>query len=379
MSDICYLDNSATTPPCEESVAAVNTALCENWGNPSSLYEIGFRAEQLLISARDSIAEKLSCRSDEIFFTSGGTEANNIAIRGAVLARKKRGNRIVTTAFEHPSVTEAVKSFEADGFEIVYLKPDSAGHISEDELRGAINKNTVFVSIMLVNNEIGVIQNLRLAADIIKEVGAPALLHTDAVQAFGKLKVKPSALGIDLLSASGHKIHAPKGIGFLYIKKGTHIANTFFGGGQQNGIRPGTEPTPLISGLAAAVKALPDTDLSLSEMQELWEYAKAKLSALGFARINSPDDALPYILNISVPGYRSETLLHFLESQKIYVSSGSACSKGELSHTLSALSLDKKLIDSAIRISFSRYSKKSDIDCLCDALNTATQKLRRTK
>lgn len=379
MSYIHYLDNSATTRPCEESVKALNRCLSDNWGNPSSLYLLGINAEEEIYECRITVSKKLGCRSDEIYFTSGGTEANNIALKGAALARIKRGRRIVTTAFEHPSVSETLLDLSANGFEIVYLKPDRNGHISREEMDSAITSDTVLVSIMLVNNEIGSIQDIAYASEVIKRVGAPALLHTDAVQAFGKLDIKPSALGVDLLSASGHKIHAPKGVGFLYIKKGVHITPTVFGGGQQNGIRPGTESVPLIAALSAAIKALPDTKKALPEMAELKEYAKSKLSALGICDINSPDDGLSYLLNISVVGYRSETLLHFLEAKNVFVSSGSACAKGAHSPTLSAMGLSSERIDSALRISFSRYTVKEDIDRLCDALSEAVTKLKRTK
>ncbi len=379
MLDICYLDNSATTPPCRESIEAVNKSLCENWGNPSSLYLLGFNAEQCISQCKAKIAGRLSCREDEIFFTSGGTEANNLALRGAAAARRKRGKRIVTTAFEHPSVLETVKSLEGEGFEAVYLKPDSTGHISKETIREAITTDTVLVSIMLVNNEIGTIQNLRAAAERIREVSAPALLHTDAVQGFGKLAVKPSALGVDLLSASGHKIHGPKGIGFLYIKKGVHILPIVTGGGQQNGIRSGTEPTPLIAGLSGAISALPDTEQELHKIRLLRDYAEERLMGTGIIEINSPNDALPYILNASAVGYRSETMLHFLESKGIFVSSGSACSKGALSNTLAAIGFPRSRIDSALRLSFSRFTNKDDIDRLCEALEEAAKKLRRTK
>lgn len=380
MSFIHYLDNSATTKPCSEAVDALNKCLLENWGNPSSLYSLGMNAEDELISSKEVVARKLACRPDEIYFTGSGTEANNIAIRGAVLSRAKRGRRIVTTAFEHPSVSETINALQNEfGFEVVKLSPNENGHIASEEYEKAITKDTIFVSIMLVNNEIGSMQDIRLAAETIKKVGSPALLHTDAVQGFGKLDIKPAALGVDLLSASGHKIHAPKGIGFLYIKKGVHIHPTVFGGGQQNGIRPGTEPVPMIAALGAAVSALPDIKTATDKITELNNYAREKILSLGFADINSPDDALPYVLNISVVGYRSETLLHFLETKNIFVSSGSACAKGELSPTLSALGLKKDRIDSALRISFSRYNTKEDVDALCEGLKEAVSKLKKSK
>ena len=377
MKDIVYLDNSATTKPCKEAVEYMNKAMCDSWGNPSSLHTIGITAEDILISCKEACAKALSSRPDEIYFTSGGTEANNIAINGALLARAKQGNRIVTTAIEHPSVAEVINSFEAKGFEVIRLAPQADGKISIEDLRCAITKSTILVSIMLVNNEIGTIQPVKEASAFIKEVGAPAILHCDAVQAFGKLPIKPSALGVDLLTASGHKIHGPKGIGLLYKRKGLHLPALTFGGGQQENFRPGTEPTPLIASLEGAVRALPATATQLKKMSELNAYAKKQLAATGIVTFNSPEDTLPYIINISVPGYRSETLLHFLDAQGIYVSSGSACAKGGQSPTLDALKLDKKRIDSALRISFSRDNTPEDIDRLCDALLRATQKLKR--
>ena len=377
MKNIVYLDNSATTKPCDLSVQYMNKALLDSWGNPSSLHTIGITAEELLFSAKEACAKAIGARSDEIYFTSGGTEANNLAINGAVCSRAKRGNRIVTTEIEHPSVLEAIKSFQQKGFEVIYLKPDKNGVISKENLENAINKNTILVSIMLVNNEIGTIQPVRTASNIIKSIGAPALLHCDAVQAFGKINIKVNELGVDLLSFSGHKIHAPKGIGVLYKKKGATISPLAFGGGQQDALRPGTEPVPLISALEGAITALPNINSSLDKMQQLCNYAKEKLNATGIVEFNSPHDALPYILNISVPGYRSETLLHFLDAKGIFVSSGSACSKGKLSSTLSALKLDAKRIDSALRISFSRENCFDDIDKLCDALLEASKKLKR--
>lgn len=377
MKDISYLDNSATTAPCDEAIRLLNNALLDNWGNPSSLHTIGINAEMIVNSCKKECAKFIGSREDEIFFTSGGTEANNLAISGAIAARAKRGNRIVTTAIEHPSVLETIKSFEAKGFEVIYLSPDSDGVIPESELEKAITKNTILVSIMLVNNEIGSIQPVSAAAKFIKASGAPALLHCDAVQAFGKLPINASALGADLITVSGHKIHAPKGIGFLYKKKGVHIAPTVYGGGQQNGVRPGTEPVPLIAALEGAIKSLPAINDSMKQISSLNRYAHEKLEGTGVVEFNSGDNSLPYVLNISIPGYRSETMLHFLDAQGVYVSSGSACAKGELSHTLSALKLDRRRIDSAIRISFSRYNDNKDIDRLCAGIVAATQKLKK--
>lgn len=378
MKQIIYLDNSATTKPCAEAVDNINIALTENWGNPSSLHTVGISAEDIIISCRVTCAKIISARPDEIFFTSGGTEANNIAINGAVLSRIKRGNRIVTTEIEHPSVLEAIKAFKNKGLEVITLKPDSNGCVCEQDIFDAINEKTILVSIMLVNNEIGSIQPVKSASEAIRVKKAPALLHCDAVQAFGKMPINVSDLGVDLLTFSGHKIHGPKGIGVLYKKKNVHVIPLTFGGGQQNLIRPGTEPTPLIAGLDGAIKALPNILSQMNTIRELSEYAKSSLIKTGFAEINSPANALPYVLNISVPGYRSETLLHFLDSKGIYVSSGSACAKGGTSPTLTALGLSTKRIDSALRISFSRFNTKEDVDKLVEELRNAVTKLKRS-
>jgi len=377
LSRSVYLDNSSTTKPCPLAVKYINDSLSDCWGNPSSLHLLGVEAEERINAARKAVADTLHCRSDEIYFTGSGTEANNTAIFGAARSRKKRGKRIVTTEIEHSSVLEAMKVLEEEGFEVIRLKPDINGKISEEDIKNAITTDTVLVSIMLVNNETGTIEPVKAAADAIKAISSPALLHCDAVQAFGKMKTEPYKLGVDLLTASGHKIHGPKGIGFLYIKKGIHIKPYIYGGGQERGIRSGTESVPMISGLLGAVEALPSIEKQQKVMIELWNYAKDKLYNTGFIKFNSPDDCLPYILNISVEGYRSETLLHFLEAQEIYVSSGSACSKGEGSYVLKAMGLDRKRVDSALRLSFSRDTSFEDIHLLVDALTAATQKLRK--
>ncbi len=377
MKETVYLDNSATTKPCEEAIAFMNKALTDNWGNPSSLHTIGISAEDLLISCKEACAKAIGSRSDEIYFTSGGTEANNLALNGAVLSRAKRGNRIITTSIEHPSVSEVLKRFKEKGFEVIYLEPDTDGRISVDAFRSALTEKTILVSIMLVNNETGAVQPIKEISETIKASGYSPVFHCDAVQAFGKLPIKVSELGVDLLSFSGHKIHAPKGIGVLYRRKNLHITPLTFGGGQQEGLRPGTEPVPLVAALEGAIKALPDPNKKLPEMAELFKYARTKLLETSLVELNSAETALPYVLNISVPGWRSETLLHFLDNKGIFVSSGSACAKGGTSPTLSAMKLDRKRIDSALRISFSRFSTFSDVDKLCEAITEATTKLKR--
>ena len=378
MQKIAYLDNSATTKPCNTAIQNVNFALLDTWGNPSSLYDMGFRAQMLVDDTRKAAANLLKCREDEIYFTGSGTEGNNTALLGAAAARKKRGKRIITTAIEHPSVLETVKRLENDGFEVIYLKPQANGVISVDDLKNAIDKNTILVSIMLVNNEPGAIQPVKEASQIIKQSGAPALLHCDGVQAFGKMPINLSELGVDLFTASGHKIHGPKGVGVLYIKKGVTIKPLVTGGGQEKNMRSGTESVPLIYGLKGAIDELGAINENLKKQKDLWLYAKDTLLDTNLVTVNSSDDALPYILNVSVAGYRSETLLHFLEAQGVYVSSGSACAKGEGSYVLREMGLSRQLVDSALRISFSRYNTRDDIDALKSALISATQKLRRS-
>ncbi len=377
LSDFVYLDNSATTKPCLKAVQNINHALNDEWANPSSLYNIGFNAQVLVDDARKTAAGFLHCREDEIYFTSGGTEGNNTSILGAAYSRCKRGKRIVTTAIEHPSVLETLKRLENDGFEVIYIKPQKSGAIAADDLKKYINRDTILVSIMLVNNETGAIQPVKEAAQIIKSSGAPALLHCDGVQAFGKMPVNLNSLGVDLFTASGHKIHGPKGVGILYIKKGVTIKPLITGGGQEKNMRSGTESVPLISGFKGAVDDLGDVNKNLENTSKLWQYTKDILLETGLVSINSSDDVLPYILNISVTGYRSETLLHFLESRGVYVSSGSACAKGAGSYVLGEMGLSKNRTDSALRISFSRFNTTADAEKLKDALVAATQKLRR--
>ncbi len=373
-----YLDNSSTTKPCEKAIENIQYALLHSWGNPSSLHRLGVEAEIGVSDTRSHLAALLGAKEDEIYFTSCGTESNNTAILGAVNSRKKRGNRIVTTAIEHPSVLEVMKKLEGDGFEVIYLKPDINGIINADDIKNAVNKNTILVSIMLVNNEVGSIQPVNAARKAIDSSGAPALLHCDAVQGFGKMPINVKNLGVDLLSVSAHKIHGPKGIGAIFIKKGVVIKPLILGGGQEKGMRSGTENVPLIMGFDGAVTQLGNISANLKKVSEIYDYSKRKLLETGLVTLNSRG-GLPYILNISVLGYRSETLLHFLESKNIFVSSGSACAKGEGSFVLKEMGLKPDRIDSALRISFSRFSKESDIDALCDALTEATNKLKKVK
>ncbi len=374
-----YLDNSATTKVCPEAVQKMVEIMTEHYGNPSSLHLKGHRAEKELESARKTIAEMLSADKEEIYFTSGGTEGNNTAVFGAVNALKRRGKRIVTTAMEHSSVMESMQKLEKDGFEVIYLSPDKSGKITPESVANALTADTILVSMMTVNNETGTIQPVEKVGKIVKKANSFCLFHTDAVQAFGKIPLKPKKWGVDLLTASSHKIHGPKGAGILYLRKDARIVPLHYGGEQEHKLRPGTEPLPNIVGMSEAVKALPDMDSEYHSMKELNLYCREKLSHIDNVYIHSDTDCLPYILNFSAEGIRSETMLHFLEEQGIYVSSGSACAKGKKSHVLKALELPDSLIDSAVRVSFSRYNSKEDIDELAKALINANNTLARSR
>ncbi len=371
-----YLDNSATTKPCKECVEAVNKMLTECYGNPSSFHNDGVMAMKEVIKARESLANALSCDSSEIYFTSGGTESNNLAIFGAAYAKRKLGNRIVTTEIEHESVLESINELEKEGFEVIRLKPNKFGNIDEKDIFDAINKDTILVSMMYINNEVGSVLPVKAVAKAIKKADAPALIHIDCVQAFGKVPIKPYKLGADLLTVTAHKIHGPKGSGALFVKKGTYIVPRTYGGEQEKRLRPGTESSPLIAGFGAAVEALPNLNAQKEKIEKINQYAKEQLLSIG-ATINSGENASPYIINTTIEGIRSQTLIQFLSSKGISVSSGSACAKGKKSHVLTAMGLDGDIIDSAIRISFSRYNTKEDVDELIFALKDAQNTLSR--
>lgn len=376
MDNIIYLDNSATTKPCDKAIEYMTTCLKENWGNPSSLHLLGMNAENTVTSARECVAKSISANPNEIIFTSGGTEANNTAVMSA-LFRKNRGNRVITTSIEHHSVLECFKRLENCGFEVIYLKPNRDGVISLEELENSLNSNTVLVSMMMVNNEVGSVEPIEQAVKLTKAKAPNAFFHCDAVQGYGKLPINVKKLGVDMLTASGHKVHAPKGIGFLYLNSKTHIPPFIVGGGQEKGMRSGTESVPLIASLQGAVEDFPNLETALKTTRSLFLYAKKRLGELPQVTFNSGDNGLPYVLNISVNGYRSETLLHFLEMKEIYVSSGSACSKGNTSYVLKEMGVNPKSIDSALRLSFSKHTTEKEIDVLYHALKEATEKLRK--
>ena len=372
-----YLDNSATTKVCRESAEAMMTMLTENYGNPSSLHSKGVQASKALENAREITANALSCSKDEIFFTTSGTTANNTAIFGAVNANRRKGNRIITTSLEHPSVNECMKKLEEQGFEVIRLKPDVNGAFSPAELMNAINSKTILISVMAVNNEIGTINPINQLKTAAKRVNSAALIHVDAIQAFGKMPLNPSKAGIDLMTISSHKIHGPKGAGALYIRKGVKIHPHILGGGQEKGIFSGTEALPAIAGFGAAIKALPSLTSELADIRNLRDYFVREVTKIGGVHINSPADALPFIINLSVLGVPSQTIVNSLSEYGIYVSAGSACKKGHRSEVLTAIGLDGKRIDSAIRISLSRFTTKQDLDEVVSAIDKIVVRIRR--
>lgn len=366
-----YFDNSATTRVLPAAAQAMQQALCETYGNPSSLHMAGVYAERLMTKAREAVAGSMGVRPDEITFTGGATEANNTAIFGAAKARQKQGNRIVTTAYEHPSVLRCMEALEKQGFEVLYLSDLS-------KLDEAINDKTVLVSMMAVNNETGEPFPVKEAAAVIKRKGAPALLHCDAVQAYGKLPLYPKRMGIDLMSVSAHKLYGPKGVGALYVAKGVHIKPLLLGGGQESGMRSGTENVPGIVGFGTAVAEIfGNLTENRRKIDELGAYLREKLAKIDGIFFNSPENAVPYICNISMPPLNSETVQHDLESRDIYVSAGSACSakSHNTSHVLRAMGLPGERIRSALRISLGIYNTKEEIDKLCDCLQVCRDRL----
>lgn len=374
-----YLDNSATTRVLPRAAARAVELMCEEYGNPSSLHRRGYLARQALEQARETVAARLGAQPQELVFTSGGTEANNLAVFGAALARRKRGDRIVTTAIEHDSVRKAMAVLEAEGFSVTYLRPDTQGHIAPEQLDEAIDGRTVLISLMLVNNEAGSILPVRAAALAIQRKKAPALLHCDAVQGFGKLDLSPQKLGADLVSVSGHKVHAPKGVGALYLRKGTHILPRSYGGGQERDLRPGTESLPLIGAFAAAVEDLPKPVETLPRIEALRQRLLTGLAALPQVTVNSPPDGVPYVVNFSAGRVRAETMLHFLSERGVYVSAGSACGRAKPSHVLRAMDLPEERIASALRVSFSRFNTQEDVDALLAALREGLDQLQKEK
>ena len=369
-----YLDNSATTVVSQKAAETALRIMTQNYGNPSSLHLKGIQAEYELTKARKIIAKSLGAQPEEVFFTSGGTEANNTALFGTAQAKKRRGNKIIISSVEHSSIIESADRLERDGFEVVRVAPQSDGTIHADDIAQVVDDNTILVSVMMVNNETGAVMPVESIFAAVKEKNSEVLCHTDAVQAFGKLKMNAKKLNADLISVSAHKVHAPKGCGALFVKKGVRIIPCQYGGEQERKIRPGTEALPLIAAFGTACSEF-DIDANYDKAEMLSAYAKEKLLSIEGVMINSPLNHLPYVLNISVGKVRSETMLHFLEELDVFVSSGSACAKGKPSHVLSAMGFDKNRADSAIRISFSKFNTKEDIDALCGGIRKGLEVL----
>lgn len=360
-----YFDNSATTKPCREAVEAVTQALTSGWGNPSALYTFGIEAAGQLRACRVKVASALGAEPDRVFFTSGGTEADNWAIFGTIKRMGKRGRHIVTTAVEHHAILNCMKQLEAQGFQVTYLQPDKEGNISLESLRQALRRDTILVSIMMVNNETGAVMPISQMAKLTHKLCPEAYFHTDAVQGFLKIPFQAKTLGADLISISSHKIHGPKGAGALYISpRLKSFPPIMLGGGQENGYRSGTEATPAIAGFAAAAAAVGSTfPVDTQQEKALLHTLIGKLSALDGVVINGSHQA-PHILSISIPGVPTQNTINILQESGICVSAGSACAKGHRSHVLSAMHLPPEVIDSSIRVSLSRETTWEEIDGL---------------
>lgn len=373
--NITYLDNSATTAVCQAAAQKATYMMTACYGNPSSLHRLGFEAERELDTAKQAIADLIGAPKDRIFFTSGGTEANNLAVIGAAHALQRRGKHIVTTAAEHASVKAACDQLEKEGFSVTRIVPDENGTVTAAAIAAACRADTVVVSVMLVNNETGARFALDKAVPLIRKKSPLAFIHCDAVQAAGKLPIAATRWQVDALTVSAHKLHAPKGCGALYLRKGARILPRQFGGKQQDGIRPGTEAAPLIAAFGEAVKTLPPIAEQTAHFEKLQSVLLERLSTLQSVRVHRFKDAVPYITHLSVMGLRSETVLHFLSQENIFVSSGSACSKGAPSPVLAAFGMPPEEIDSAIRVSLSHTNTQDDIHRFVDGLTKAIQSL----
>lgn len=376
MSDIIYLDNASTTKPSEKAVKAMLTS-AEFFGNPSSLHGLGLQAEKLIRTARRKIADMLGTEDKSVLFTSGGTEANNTAVFGTVQARRKIGSRLITSQIEHPSVLEAFKKLHADGFDVVYLKTLPDGRIDLDDLRKNADNNTTLVSVMYVNNETGVIQPVQEIKEILQKQSPDALFHSDCVQAFGKIDVKPRKIGADMITISSHKIHGFKGTGALYVNDMRKIRPLIYGGEQQSEMRPGTENA---GGILAFGAAAEECDTDNAYLLELRSLMKERLSNIPDIKINGSDEYNSgSILNVSFMGIKAEILLHALEARGVYVSTGSACSshKPQPSHVLTAMGLTKKELEGAVRFSFDKTTSRDDIMRASGIIEAEVRAIRR--
>ena len=372
-----YLDNSATTKPCPEAVAAVTGALTEGWGNPSSLYRFGMEAARNLRSAREQVAKALGAEPDRVFFTSGGTEADNWAVFSAMARMGKRGKHIITTAVEHHAILNPMKRLEEQGYEVTYLTPDGQGRITLEALRQALRPDTVFVSIMMVNNETGAVMPIDRMVKLVKRMTPDAIFHTDAVQGFLKVPFQAKTLGADLISVSSHKVHGPKGAGALYIRKGLPLPAYLLGGGQEGAYRSGTEATPAILGFGAACgAALPSLKEDLTRETELRDAVIARAEKLEGVEVLGAHEA-PHIIALSIPGVPTQNTINILQDHGVCVSAGSACAKGHRSHVLEAMRLPPETMDGAFRVSLSRFTTEAEIDALLTGLEAVLARMVR--
>ena len=364
-----YLDNSATTKPCEEAVAAMTQALTENWGNPSALYNFGINTAYKMRSARSKVALAMGAEPDRIFFTSGGTEADNWAIFSTVKRLGKRGKHLITTAIEHPAVLNCFKELESQGYEVTYLMPDTLGRVSAESLKEALRTDTILVSVMMVNNETGAIMPIEKMAKLTHRLSPNAIFHTDAVQGFLKVPFQAKTLGADLISVSSHKIHGPKGVGALYISpKLKSFPALLIGGGQEGNYRSGTEATPAIFGFAAACEAgATNFRQDIENEKALLDAAIVKLENLDGIVINGAHDA-PHILSLAIPGVPTQNSINILQDSGICVSAGSACAKGHRSHVMTAMNLKSEIIDGSFRVSISRHTTQEELDKLISVI-----------
>ena len=370
-----YLDNSATTRVCPEAAQAAMEAMLETYGNPSSTYTKGREAKKLVDRARRQVSAALGCEASELVFTSCGSESDNWALLSGAEAMSRKGKHVITSLVEHDAVRKSAEELTRRGYEVTYLKPDRTGVIEPEALREALRPDTILVSLMLVNNETGAVTDIAAMSRVLREASSPALLHTDAVQGFMKLDFTPKSLGCDLVSVSGHKVHAPKGIGALYIRKGLRLKPLIVGGAQEEGRRAGTEAVPQIAAFGEACRiAKEDLHNNISHMAALKVMAAKELSE-AIPELRVLETAAPHILSVSLPGYRSEVLMNFLEAREIYVSRSSACKKGARSHVLEAIGMEPRLIDGALRIGFSRYNTTEDVTALVEALRDASRTL----
>ena len=375
-----YFDNAATTRVSDAAANKMMQMLLEDYGNPSSMHQKGFAAEQYIKEAKEIVASCIKTEVSELIFTSGGTEANNLAVFGVAAANKRVGRHLITTVFEHPSVIESFRQLEKEGFEVSYLPVDSDGRVSADTLQQTVRDDTILISILYVQNEIGVVQDITSLSKAAKSKNPNVLFHTDAVQAFGKLPVFPKREGIDLMSFSGHKLHGPKGSGVLYLSNHVKIRPILFGGGQQKGLRSGTENVPAIVGLSEAVK---EYSLNRSEFVSVIDRCRSLmiegLQRLHGVQVNGLSYAAPHILSLSFEDIKSEVLLHAMEEHGIYVSAGSACASNHpgISESLKAIALKKQLLDSTLRFSFSRYNTEEEVSYTLEVLDKLLPSLRK--